>query len=131
MLDRETIKPVLKGQAMFILPVVLLSGWFLGWVGMLAALFGGLVALINLLLLARRLDQTDKASRLYSFAAAPLYLGALERFVFAGVAFAVGIGLLKLAPLALLGGFAAAKAGHLFVQVRRHAAEPIPAVQEI
>jgi len=72
----------------------------------LAALYGGGIAVVNTLLMLRRivnatrtLDKDPKAD------VRSLYAGALERFVFTLVAMAAGMGWLMLHPLALLAGF--------------------------
>ncbi len=71
----------------------------------LATLYGGGIALLVSLLLAFRFVRANRPGA----GAMDLYLGALERFLFVGVAFAVGIAVLKLAPMALLAGFAGAE----------------------
>lgn len=79
----------------------------------LAALYGGGIAFVNSLLIARRISKANRAlakdpkTDVYS-----LYLGAVERFVFTLVAMAAGMGWLKLDPMALLIGFGVAYFGH-------------------
>src|SRR5699024_6703327 len=73
----------------------------------LAALYGGGIAIVNTLLLARR---TSRAAVLaegnLKWSALTLYAGMLERLIFTGVAFAVG-----LAARPAAGGFRGRPAG--------------------
>ncbi|HEX5418614.1 MAG TPA: ATP synthase subunit I [Gammaproteobacteria bacterium] len=46
-----------------------------------------------------------------------LYIGALERFIFVGAAFAVGLAVLKLAPVAMIVGFGGAQCAY-FITAR-------------
>ena len=80
-----------------------------------AALYGGAIALGNSALLAWRvwrasLAATDSTER----GTLHLYLGAVERFVFTLLAFGLGMGTLKLAPLPMLIAFAVAQSGYWF-----------------
>ena len=73
-----------------------------------AALFGGVAALVNLLLLDWRARRANRARALTARQSLQvLYLSALERFVSVALLFALGIGLLDLEPLPLLLGFIA------------------------
>ncbi len=78
-----------------------------------AALYGGAIAFVNSLLIARRISRAnrvlDKDPKADVFS---LYIGAVERFVVTLVAMAIGMGWLKLDPMALLVGFGAAYFGH-------------------
>lgn len=75
----------------------------------LAALYGGGIALINSLLMIRRVSKANKVlSKDPRSDVVSLYLGALERFVFTFAAMALGMGWLGINPLALLAGFALA-----------------------
>jgi ATP synthase protein I len=68
--------------------------------------FGGAIASANLLLLEWRRRAADKGPALSAAASLRLlYRTALERFVLAAVLFALGLGVLRLEPLALLSGF--------------------------
>lgn len=83
-----------------------------------AVLYGGTVALTNLLLLdwrARRANRVGALSARQSLQV--LYLSALERFASVALLFAVGIGVLELEPLPLLLGFVAGLPA-LLMQVR-------------
>lgn len=74
--------------------------------GAVAVLFGGAVALANLLLLDWRARRANRAGALSARQSLQvLYLSALERFVTVALLFALGIGLLELDPLPLLLGF--------------------------
>jgi ATP synthase protein I len=68
--------------------------------------FGGAIASANLLLLEWRRRAADKGPALSAAASLRLlYRTALERFVLAAVLFVLGLGVLRLDPLALLSGF--------------------------
>jgi ATP synthase protein I len=68
--------------------------------------FGGAIASANLLLLEWRRRAADKGPALSAAASLRLlYRTALERFVLAVVLLALGLGVLRLDPLALLSGF--------------------------
>ena len=97
------------------------GAWYLrGDAAALAALYGGAVALLNTLMLSRRLvragelAKTDPQRGVYS-----LYFGAVQRFVFVLAALAVGLGLLKLDPLPLLASFALAQLAYLVSGARQ------------
>ncbi|MGH8455702.1 MAG: ATP synthase subunit I [Stenotrophobium sp.] len=82
-----------------------------------AALYGGAIALVNTLLLARRTLRAaaiaDKDARWSTFS---LFAGMLERFLFTLVAFGLGMGMLRLGPPALIVGFAAAQLGFVLAK---------------
>jgi ATP synthase protein I len=73
-----------------------------------AVLYGGAVALTNLLLLDWRARRANRAGALSARQSLQvLYLSALERFAAVALLFALGIGVLDLDPLPLLLGFVA------------------------
>ena len=81
---------------------------------MLAALYGGLIALSNSLLLGRRVRNlavptTEDGKQ----AVTSLYVGALQRFVLTVLAMSAGMGLLGLDPLSLVATFAAAQIAYV------------------
>ncbi len=83
-----------------------------------AALFGGVAALVNLLLLDWRARRANRAGALTARQSLQvLYLSALERFASIALLFALGIGFLELEPLPLLLGFIAGLPA-LLLQVR-------------
>lgn len=91
---------------------------FRGGTAAYAALFGGAVALTNLLLLDWRARRANRAGAMTARQSLQvLYLSALERFVTVALLFALGIGILGLDPLALLLGFVAGLPA-LLLQVR-------------
>ncbi len=78
----------------------------MGYAG--AAMYGGLIAVGNLLVLARRVRLATVVARdAPGGETAVLYIGAVQRFVMVLVAFGFGMGFLELSPIALLLGFAA------------------------
>jgi ATP synthase protein I len=81
----------------------------------LAALYGGSIALGNAALLAMRVARQSRARDDNARAdVVGLYLGALQRFVFTLLAMALGMGLLRLDPVAILLAFAVAQLGLVF-----------------
>ncbi len=87
---------------------------FLFWGGAgpaLAAVYGGGIVLFNTLLLAWRLGRSADLDGNQIMLA--MYAGAAQRLIVAGVAFAVGIAVLRLAPIPMIVAFAAAQAGYL------------------
>lgn len=81
----------------------------------LAAGYGGGIALVNSMLLAWRAGRAAEQATAESaqWGTLGLLLGVVERFVFTLVAFGVGIGVLRLDPVALMLGFAFAQLGYL------------------
>lgn len=83
-----------------------------------AVLFGGAVALANLLLLDWRARRANRAGALSARQSLQvLYLSALERFAAVALLFALGIGHLELDPLLVLLGFVSGLPA-LLLQVR-------------
>ena len=81
----------------------------------LSALFGGGMAVLNVLLLTWRRHQADSGRALSAGQSLwVLYRSAIERFVLVLALFVLGMGVLQLEPLPLLSGFVAGQLG-LFV----------------
>lgn len=100
----------------FLASVVIAIGFLIG-VGAAqgrSALYGGLVAVTLTVLLSRGVRRAE-----VSAVSDPrksmmiLYVGAVQRFVLALVAFALGLAVLKLEPMAVFIGFAAAQFSYL------------------
>lgn len=66
-----------------------------------AAIYGGLVALIMSLMLAWRIGQAAQSDRAMRW----LVVGAAERMVVVCIAFAIGVGLIGIRPVPMLVGF--------------------------
>lgn len=79
-----------------------------------SALYGGMVAVTLTALLSRGVKRAE-ASSVHNpqKSMVILYLGAVQRFVLALAAFAVGLAVLKLEPVAVFVGFAAAQFSYL------------------
>lgn len=103
--------------------VLLTSVVFLGISGNLGALsacFGGLIACSNAVLLEWRRYRVDRGRALSGGASLrALYRSALERFLLVALLFALGMGVLRLEPLALLSGFIAGHVGLVISGLRR------------
>lgn len=99
------------------------AGFYLakGQVGAQSAIYGALISIVLAMLLiagVRRAAEAAEESKKKSMAT--LYFGAAQRFVLALVLFALGVGKLKLDPLAMVVGFAVAQATYfLSTQLRR------------
>ena len=79
-----------------------------------SALYGGLVAVTLTMLLSRGVRRAEvSAARNPQQSMVILYVGAVQRFVLALVAFALGLAVLKLEPMGVFIGFAAAQFSYL------------------
>lgn len=114
------IRPALLAQ---LLLVALAAGGFFAMSGGFRAcsvLFGGAIAMGNLLLLAWRRSRTDRGPVLSaSRSIRVLYRSALERMGLVVLLFALGLVVLRLEPLALLTGFIAGQTGLVFTGTGR------------
>ena len=80
-----------------------------------SACFGGLIAMASMLLLEWRRGCSDRGRALSAEESIRLlYRTALERFVLVALLFAVALGVLQLAPVALIMGFIAGQLALLF-----------------
>ena len=101
-------------QAVLVLVAVAVSFYLRETPGLIAAIYGGVVALLNTYLLSRRVTQagriaeTDPKQGVYS-----LYFSAVQRFVFVLVALGVGLGAIKLQAEPLLATFGVAQLAYL------------------
>ncbi len=109
---RATLRRLLLIQLLLVLLVAL--GYFVIKNGdsALAAGYGGGIALANTIVMAWRVGRAN-----HKHALAELYIGAGLRFALTLFLMGLGMGLLKLDPLALILGFAAAQLGYLFNRV--------------
>ena len=75
--------------------------------GLFAALYGGSVTLAGTLLMAWRIVRAGEAAATEKQQGyIEIYIGALQKFILTLVLMAIGMGYLKLDPLAILVGFA-------------------------
>ncbi len=81
-----------------------------------SALYGGLVTVTLTALLSRGVKRAEVAAseRDPHKSMVILYVGAVQRFILALVAFALGLAVLKLEPMPVFIGFAAAQFSYLF-----------------
>jgi hypothetical protein len=110
----------LIAQVFLVVAVAVAYGGIAGAESARGAAFGGGIALANGLLLFWRYHRgnqshADPGRHLRSFVAS-----AIERFVMVAALFAIGFGILKLAPLPLLIGFIAVQAGLLVAGLRQN-----------
>ena len=83
----------------------------------IAALFGGLIATLNIALLLWRRERANAGRALNAGESLRLlYRTALERLVAVIALFALGMGILKLHPLGLLTGFIVGQVALLFTE---------------
>jgi len=93
-------------QLVLMLVVTGVFWWRSGMPAAASAGFGGLVAMCNILLLLWRRHRAASGRALSAGESLRvLYRTALERFVIVALLLALGLGVLKLHPLALLTGF--------------------------
>lgn len=79
-----------------------------------AAGYGGGVALASAWLLARGVSRAGELAKTnLRYSAYSLYFGALQRFVLVLVGLAIGLGVIRLAPIPLLASFGIAQLGYL------------------
>lgn len=132
MASREKLQPVARAirkllivQVLLTIVAALVAYGLHGHLGVTgsaaagAAVYGGVIAWVNALLLARQSLRMGRAAQ-GSLATGGLDL--MARVVFTLVAFALGIGLWKLCPPAVILGFAVPQLG--FVLGRQKLAEP-------
>lgn len=111
----------LRFQLVSLLTITLLFTLIDGLSGFLAALYGGVMVIINTLLLlwhsarAERLEQQDTGQNFRIIVRC-----AIERFVITVALFALGLGRLGLEPLPLLSGFAAGQLLFIIGGMRTH-----------
>lgn len=108
-------------QACLVLTSALVANWLGDWLDVAAAFFGGGIAVVNVLLLARRLLSGLRVADQANAAAFQLYFGAIERFVLTIAGFALGLGALGLPAVSMLATFALAQTSY-FIAVRSDAA---------
>lgn len=90
-----------------------------GWFQAVSVWFGGLTAALNIGWLLWRRQQADAGRALSAGQSLRLlYRSALERFVLIALLFALGLGGLKLDPLALLTGFIVGQLALVFLGIR-------------
>lgn len=104
----NALSSLLAIQAVMALAIAAGFYMYRGAGGAVAALYGGAIALVVSALLAFRLARAARPGA----GMLGLYLSTFERFLFVGVAFGLGIGVLKLAAVPLLAGFMGAEVGY-------------------
>lgn len=98
-----------------------LAGWWSGQEAVPAAVFGNVIAYVNLALLRWRRRRTNQGKALSAKQSlAILYWSAFERFATVACLFALALGWLKLAPLPLLAGFATGQFVQLAFEFKRN-----------
>lgn len=81
-----------------------------------SAAYGGGIAVINGLLLVRRIFHANEVSKQDANSGATvLFIGIIERILVTLVGLGVGMGLLKLAPLPMIVAFAAAQVAFMII----------------
>ena len=86
--------------------------FFKGMIGFQSAVFGALISMASALWLSRGVKQAESnAVQDPKRSMATLYLGAVQRFVLVIALFIVGLGVLKLDPIAMGAGFLLAQLG--------------------
>lgn len=112
---RRTTRRLLLIQLAIVLVTAALYFALRGAEELIAALFGGGIALLNTSISAQRLRRASESA-----AADPrqgmieLYLGAITRFILTPALIAIGILALGLEPVAMIVGFAVAQLAYFF-----------------
>ena len=118
---RNVVIRLLLMQSVAAVCVAILVSVVYGSGAAVAAIYGGLVALIMTLMLAWRIGQASQSDRAMRW----LVLGAAERMIMVCIAFAVGIGVLGLVPVPMLIGFGVSELAYYLAAgpMRRHMLE--------
>ncbi len=115
---RATVRRVLILQLLIVLGVaaayLVARGFHPAW----SALYGGAIALLSTWLMGWRITRAaHAASRDSGQGAFVIYAGVAQRFLLVLVLMGLGMGVLKLAPVAILVGYALAQIAYLFNKV--------------
>ncbi|RJS93328.1 ATP synthase subunit I [Salinisphaera sp. Q1T1-3] len=102
---RNVVTRLLIMQSTAAVCVAILVSVIYGSEAAVAAIYGGVVALIMTSMLAWRISQVSRSGAALRW----LVIGAGERMIMVCVAFAVGIGFLNLVPIPMLIGFGVAE----------------------
>lgn len=102
---RNVVTRLLLMQSVAAVCVAVLMGVAYKGSAAVAAIYGGLVALIMTSMLAWRISQAARSSTALKW----LMLGAAERMIVVCIAFAIGIGVFGLLPMPMLVGFGLAE----------------------
>lgn len=114
----SALRNVVIAQIILIAAVAIAAFAWRGQEWALSALFGGAIVLVNSLLLARRVKRADQLEG--TSVALTMYAGAAQRFIITVAGFAIGMGVLKLAPLPQLIAFAVAQLGYVIAAKRQY-----------
>jgi ATP synthase protein I len=118
------VRKLLIIQATLIIVGMAVSYYYYQDAGLLSAAYGGGTALVNTMLLSRRLDKAGEMAKSNPDASIlTLYLGVVQRFVFVLIMFGFGMGAIHLLPPPLLGTFAIAQLAYMIFGTRHVKAE--------
>ena len=107
-------------QATLVLVAIIATIYLSGADAVTAALFGGCVAMANSVLLYRKLDKASSMAKDNpNGGMMTLYAGVIQRFIFVLGMFGVGMGLLKLNPVAVIGAFGLAQIAYMICGIRQ------------
>jgi len=112
------LRNVVLAQLFLTAAAIIAAFLWRGQFAALSALYGGAIVVANSALLAWRVRRTAHLEG--NSVALSMYMGAAQRFVFAAVAFALGIGWLKLDPLPMIAAFAIAQFGYAIAAKRQY-----------
>lgn len=115
---RRTLRRLLIVQVLLVLAVAAGFLFTRGGAELLAALFGGGIALLNTLVSAWRLRRASEPGTDARRSLFELYAGAVIRFVATPALIAIGIVVLSLDPVAIIVGFAVAQLAYFFNSAR-------------
>ncbi len=114
------VRRVVISQVVLSIITALAFAVYSGWPAAAAALYGGGIAVLSALWMGYRIRRAGGASKEdISSGAIMIYGGVALKFIFAIAAFAIGMGLLKLAPLLIIAGFAVTQLGYLITPMHR------------
>ncbi len=115
---RATVRRVLVIQLLIVLAVTAAYMALQGLYAAQAAFYGGLIALFATWLMGWRITKAaETATQNTSQGAFVIYAGAVQRFLLTLVLMALGMGTLKLSPVAILVCYALAQLAYAFNKV--------------
>ncbi len=115
---RATVRRVLVIQLAIVLTVTAAFLVMQGGYAAQSAMYGGAIALFSTWLMGWRITKAaHTAARDVNQGAFVIYAGAVQRFLLTLVLMALGMGSLKLAPVAILAGYAVAQLAYAFNKV--------------
>lgn len=108
------VRRIIYSQLVLAMFVTIAFAVYTSWPDAGAACYGGGIAVLSALWMGYRIQCAgDRAKVDPAGGVLILYGGAISKFIFAGAAFAIGMGLLELPPVPVMVGFAVPQLAYL------------------